>query len=293
MSNPQERRAALARRIRARELTVAPGVFDMISAKVADRAGFDALYMTGYGIAASHMGLPDAGLVSYSDMLGRAARICEAVRTPLIADADTGFGGLLNVHHTVRGYEAAGVAAIQIEDQEFPKKCGHAPGRRVVPLDDMLRKVEVAVEARDSDDFLIIARTDSRSSLGLDEAIRRGQGFSKAGADVVFIEAPESEDEFERIGREIDAPLLANMVEGGFSPVLPAETLARLGFAIAIYPGTGFLATAKMLENVYGHLKTNGSSIDLKAESLSIGEMHELMGFGEVWEFEKRWAKTE
>ncbi len=293
MSSHRERRAALARRIRARELTIAPGVFDMISAKVADRAGFDALYMTGYGIAASHMGLPDAGLVSYSDMLGRAARICEAVRTPLIADADTGFGGLLNVHHTVRGYEAAGVAAIQIEDQEFPKKCGHAPGRRVVPLDDMLRKVEVAVEARDSDDFLVIARTDSRSSLGLDEAIRRGQAFSKAGADVVFIEAPESEPEFERIAREIDAPLLANMVEGGFSPILPAQTLARLGFAIAIYPGTGFLATAKMLENVYGHLKTNGSSIDLKAESLSIGEMHELMGFGEVWEFEKRWAKTE
>ena len=293
MSNPQERRAALARRIRDRNLTIAPGVFDMISAKVADRAGFDALYMTGYGIAASHMGLPDAGLVSYSDMLGRAARICEAVRSPLIADADTGFGGLLNVRHTVRGYEAAGVAAIQIEDQEFPKKCGHAPGRRVVPLDDMLRKVEVAVEARDSDDFLVIARTDSRSSLGLDEAIRRGQGFAKAGADVVFIEAPESEDEFERIGREIDAPLLANMVEGGFSPVLPAQTLARLGFAIAIYPGTGFLATAKTLEHVYAHLKANGSSVALETESFSINEMHELMGFGDVWEFEKRWAKTE
>ena len=290
MSNPQERRAALARRIRTRNLTIAPGVFDMISAKVADRAGFDALYMTGYGIAASHMGLPDAGLVSYSDMLGRAARICEAVRTPLIADADTGFGGLLNVRHTVRGYEAVGVAAIQIEDQEFPKKCGHAPGRRVVPLDDMLRKVEVAVEARDSDDFLIIARTDSRSSLGLDEAIRRGQGFAKAGADVVFIEAPESEDEFERIGREIDAPLLANMVEGGFSPVLPAETLARLGFAIAIYPGTGFLATAKTLEHVYGHLKTNGSSVALETESFSINEMHELMGFEDVWDFERRWS---
>ena len=290
MPNPKERRAALARRIRARELTIAPGVFDMISAKVADRAGFDALYMTGYGIAASHMGLPDAGLVSYSDMLGRAARICEAVRTPLIADADTGFGGLLNVRHTVRGYEAAGVAAIQIEDQEFPKKCGHAPGRRVVPLDDMLRKVEVAVEARASDDFLVIARTDSRSSLGLDEAIRRGRGFAKAGADVVFIEAPESEEEFARIGREVDAPLLANMVEGGFSPVLPAETLARLGFAIAIYPGTGFLATAKTLEHVYGHLKTNGSSVALKTDSYSIGEMHELMGFDDVREFEKRWS---
>ena len=290
MTSHRERRAALARRIRSRELTIAPGVFDMISARVADRAGFDALYMTGYGIAASHMGLPDAGLVSYADMVGRAARICAATRTPLIADADTGFGGLLNVRHTVRGYEAAGVAAIQIEDQEFPKKCGHAPGRRVVPLDDMLRKVEVAVEARDSDDFLVIARTDSRTSLGLDEAIRRGQGFARAGADVVFIEAPESEEEFERIGREIDAPLLANMVEGGFSPVLPAQTLSRLGFAIAIYPGTGFLATAKTLEDVYGHLKSNGSSIDLDAGSFSIGEMHELMGFGEVWEFEKRWS---
>ena len=290
MSGDRDRRSALARRIRARELTVAPGVFDMISAKVADRAGFHALYMTGYGIAASHMGLPDAGLVSYSDMLGRAARICEATRTPLIADADTGFGGLLNVRHTVRGYEAAGVAAIQIEDQEFPKKCGHAPGRRVVPLDDMLRKIEVAVEARDSDDFLVIARTDSRGPLGLDEAIRRGRAFSKAGADVVFIEAPESREEFERIGREVDAPLLANMVEGGFSPVLPAETLARLGFAIAIYPGTGFLAVAKTLEDVYGHLRTNGSSIDLGTGSISIGEMHELMGFEEVWEFEKRWS---
>ena len=290
MSSHRDRRAALARRIRARELTIAPGVFDMISARVADRAGFDALYMTGYGIAASHMGLPDAGLVSYSDMLGRAARICEGTRTPLIADADTGFGGLLNVRHTVRGYEAAGVAAIQIEDQELPKKCGHAPGRRVVPLDDMVRKVEVAVDARESDDFLIVARTDSRSSLGLDEAIRRGQAFASAGADVVFIEAPESEEEFERIGREIEAPLLANMVEGGFSPVVPAETLARLGFAVAIYPGTGFLAAAKTLEAVYGHLKATGSSIDVEAAGLSIGEMHELMGFGEVWEFERRWA---
>ena len=293
MTDARDRRATLARRVRARELAIAPGVFDMISAKVADRAGFDALYMTGYGIAASHMGLPDAGLVGYSEMVGRAARICEATTTPLIADADTGFGGLLNVRHTVRGYEAAGVAAIQIEDQEFPKKCGHAPGRRVVPLDEMLRKVQVAVEARESDDFLVVARTDSRSSLGLDEAIRRGQAFSGAGADVVFIEAPESVEEFERIGREVDAPLLANMVEGGFSPVLRAETLARLGFAIAIYPGTGFLAAAKTLENVYGHLKANGSSIELQAEALSIGEMHDLMGFGEVWEFEKRWVATD
>ena len=293
MAGVQERRRALARRIRARELTVAPGVFDMISAKVADRSGFDALYMTGYGIAASHMGLPDAGLVSYSEMAARAARICEATRTPLIADADTGFGGLLNVRHTVRGYEAAGVAAIQIEDQEFPKKCGHAPGRRVVPLDEMLRKIEVAAEARGSGDFLIVARTDSRGSLGLDEAIRRGRAFSRAGADVVFIESPESEEEFERIGQEIDAPLLANMVEGGFSPILPAQTLARLGFTIALYPGTGFLTVAKALQDVYGHLQSSRSSLGLPVETFSIGEMHDLMGFGAVWEFEKRWGTAE
>ena len=293
MTGVQERRRALARRIRARELTVAPGVFDMISAKVADRSGFDALYMTGYGIAASHMGLPDAGLVSYSEMAARAARICEATRTPLIADADTGFGGLLNVRHTVRGYEAAGVAAIQIEDQEFPKKCGHAPGRRVVPLDEMLRKIEVAAEARGSDDFLIVARTDSRGSLGLDEAIRRGRAFSRAGADVVFIESPESEEEFERIGQEVDAPLLANMVEGGFSPILPAQTLDRLGFTIALYPGTGFLTVAKALQDVYGHLQSSRSSLGLPVETFSIGEMHDLMGFGAVWEFEKRWGAAE
>ena len=293
MSTDRDRRAALARRIRARELTIVPGVFDMISARVADRADFDALYMTGYGIAASHMGLPDAGLVGYSEMAGRAARICEVTRTPLIADADTGFGGLLNVRHTARGYEAAGVAAIQIEDQEFPKKCGHAPDRGVVPLGEMLRKIEVAVEARGSDDFLVVARTDSRASLGLDEAIRRGQAFSRAGADVVFIESPESEEEFERIGQEIDAPLLANMVEGGFSPVLPAQILARFGFTIVLYPGTGFLAMAKTLQGVYGHLKGMGSSLGLPAEALPIGEMHELMGFGEVWEFEKRWGKAE
>ena len=293
MTGVQERRRALARRIRARELTVAPGVFDMISAKVADRSGFDALYMTGYGIAASHMGLPDAGLVSYSEMVARAARICEATRTPLIADADTGFGGLLNVRHTVRGYEAAGVAAIQIEDQEFPKKCGHAPGRRVVPLDEMLRKIEVAAEARGSGDFLIVARTDSRGSLGLDEAIRRGRAFSRAGADVVFIESPESEEEFERIGQEVDAPLLANMVEGGFSPILPAQTLDRLGFTIALYPGTGFLTVAKALQDVYGHLQSSRSSLGLPVETFSIGEMHDLMGFGAVWEFERRWGTAE
>ena len=164
-------RRGLAERVRARDLMVVPGVFDLVSARIADQTGFDALYMSGYGIAASHLGLPDAGLVSYADMLERARTIAAAVSVPLIADADTGFGGLLNVRHTVEGYEAAGVAAIQLEDQEFPKKCGHAAGRRVVGTADMVKKIEVAVESRTDDDLLIIGRTDARSSLGLDEAI--------------------------------------------------------------------------------------------------------------------------
>ena len=291
MTTPAEKRRRLAERIRARELTVAPGVFDMISTRVADRLGFPMLYMTGYGIAASHMGLPDAGLVTYTEMVERARRICEATETPVMADADTGYGGLLNVRHTVRGYERAGVACIQLEDQEFPKKCGHSPGRRVIALEDMVTKIRVAVDARESDDFLVAARTDARSSLGLDEAIRRGRAFVEAGADVVFIESPESEAEFERIASEVDAPLLANMVESGYSPVLSAETLRRLGFTIAIYPATGFAATAAVLERVYGHIHETGSSLELPVPLFEIGKMHELMGFQSVWDFEKQWTE--
>ena len=185
----------------------APGVFDMISTLVADRMGFPALYVTGYGVSASHLGLPDAGLMTYTDMHDRVSRIAGAASTPVIADADTGYGGLLNVRHTVRGYEAAGVSAIQIEDQEYPKKCGHTLGRRVIPLDDMVSKIRVAVDSRSSADFLIIARTDSRTSLGLDEALRRAEAFEAAGADIIFVESPESEDEMRRDqcrGRQAD-----------------------------------------------------------------------------------------
>ena len=209
----------------AGEFILAPGVFEMFSARIADRMGFKALYMTGYGISGSHLGLADAGLVTYRDMVERARTIAQGTATPLIADADTGFGGLLNVRETVRGYEAAGVQAIQIEDQEMPKKCGHTPNRRVVPLEDAVKRVEVALAARKSDDFLIVARTDARTGLGLDEAIRRARAFAKAGADILFVEAPESEAEFAQIGAELggEAKLLANMVPTGRSPMLPAR----------------------------------------------------------------------
>jgi 2-methylisocitrate lyase-like PEP mutase family enzyme len=286
-----DKRKALATRVRARELSTAPGVFDMISLRIADSQGHPALYMTGYGTVASYLGLPDAGLASYADMLNRATAMAAGSNTPLIADCDTGYGGLLNVAHTVRGFEAAGVAAIQIEDQEFPKKCGHTPGRRVIAEADMVEKVRVACDAREDPNLLIIARTDSRTALGLDEAIARALAYRDAGADVLFVEAPESADEFAAIAAAIDAPLLANMVEGGRSPILGPAILQRLGFALAIYPGTGFTAAAAALEQAYRCIRETGSSAALDVPLYPVAEMHELMGFEAVWEFEKKWAK--
>jgi 2-methylisocitrate lyase-like PEP mutase family enzyme len=278
--------------VRERRFVVAPGVFDLISAKIADGMGFDALYATGFGTVASTLGVADVGIATYSDMVSRFGQMAQSIKTPLIADADTGYGGLLNVRQTVRGYEAAGVTAIQIEDQESPKKCGHTPGRLVIPADEMVLKIEVAIEARQSVDFLVIARTDARTSLGLDEAIRRGQLYAKAGADVVFVESPESEEELRRIGQEIDAPLLANMVEGGRTPIVPAHRLAALGFAIAIYPAVGFLAAAAALERVYAHLLRQGDSTELPStETYVFGRICELLGFPDAWEFERRWSK--
>ena len=282
----------LAERVRTRTLTIAPGVYDMISARIADELGFDAIYMTGYGVTASHLGLPDAGLASYTEMKSRAQMIATGTSTPLIADADTGYGGLLNVQRTVRGYEAAGVAAIQLEDQEFPKKCGHTEGRRVISLEDMVRKIEVAVASREDPNFLIIARTDSRTSLGLDEALRRADAYRAAGADILFVESPEDEAEFERIGKSIDAPLLANMVESGRSPLLNAERLAELGFTIALYPGTAFMAAAHTLSKVYSHLRVHGTSLDLEQPLNTLSQMNKTMGFDSVWEFEKKWSGT-
>ena len=181
----------LVTRLKEPGLITVPGIFDLVSAKIAETFGFDALYMTGFGVVASHLGLPDAGLASYADMVDRLRRMVETVATPIIADGDTGYGGLLNVDFAVRGYEKAGAAAIQIEDQEFPKKCGHTPQRRVVPLEDASRRIRVAREARSSSRFLIVARTDARTAHGLDEALRRGEAFLKAGADILFIESPK------------------------------------------------------------------------------------------------------
>jgi 2-methylisocitrate lyase-like PEP mutase family enzyme len=269
------------------ELIVAPGIFDGISARMADPYGFDMLYMTGYGTVASHLGVPDAGIASYTDMVSRVQVMADVVTTPFIADGDTGYGGLLNVQHTVRGYEKAGAAGIQIEDQEFPKKCGHTPGRKVIPLEDMVQKIQVAVETRDSSDFLIVTRTDARTGLGLDEALRRGEAFAKAGADVLFIESPESEEEMAKICSSFDLPLLVNVVDGGSTPVLSKQDYIDLGYQIAIYPGTGFMAVAHALHSVYGTLKKTGASLNLDVPLRDFMTFSKDMGFQDVWDFDK------
>jgi 2,3-dimethylmalate lyase len=285
--------SALRERLNQPGLVVAPGVFDMVSLRLADSFGFDALYMTGYGTVASHMGLPDAGLATYSDMVGRVTAMAGMARTPLIADADTGYGGLLNMRHTIRGYEAAGACAIQLEDQEFPKKCGHTPGRRVIPTADMVRKIQVAVDSRESKDFLIIARTDARTTLGLDEALRRAEAYAKAGADILFVESPETEEEMRRIGQSFDLPLVANMVEKGRTPVLTRPELETLGYKIAIFPVTALLAGVQAMTQVYQQFKDTGSSAKGSTSLYDFADLTKLMGFEDVWAFEKRYAETD
>ena len=282
----EQRRAEFRACLRKDHLVVAPGVYEMVSAKMADSMGFEALYMTGYGTVASYLGLPDAGLASYTDMVNRVAQYASITDTPLICDGDTGYGGLLNVMHTVRGYEAAGACAIQLEDQEFPKKCGHMPGRRVVAVQDMVAKIKVAVETRNDPNFLVIARTDARTTLGLDEALRRAEAYARAGADLLFVESPESIEEMERIGRSFDLPLVANMVEGGSTPVLGAAELSRIGYGLAIYPSAAFLAAGAAIRSVYQTLRSTGSSVGAQVPLHDFQQFSAMMGFDWVAEFD-------
>lgn len=276
-----------------KDFIVAPGIFDMISMKVAERLGFDCLYMTGYGTVASYLGLPDAGLATYTDMANRVAAFCGGTSLPVVCDGDTGYGGLLNVAHTIEGYMRAGATAIQLEDQEFPKKCGHTKGRRVIPAADMVNKIRVAVDTRgDNRDFLIIARTDARSSLGLDEALRRADDYLSAGADILFVESPESHDELAAIGRRFDVPLIANIVEGGRTPQPTAQELKDMGFAMAIHPALGFLAMGQALEAAYSHLKKTGDSIDYTTIA-DFTDFSKLIGFQKVWDFDDKYRNLE
>jgi carboxyvinyl-carboxyphosphonate phosphorylmutase len=279
--------------LRAGQLVRVPGAYDALSARIVEQAGFPAIYMTGFGATAARLGQPDIGLLTQTEMCTHARDMVRAVKVPVIADADTGYGGLLNVQHTVRGYEAAGAVAIQLEDQEFPKKCGHMLGRRVVAAEDMAAKIRVAVDARSDRDFLIIARTDARTVHGLDEALRRAEIYLRAGADILFVESPESVEEMARIGRTFDVPLVANMVEGGRTPILSAAELERVGYRLAIFPALGFLAAGAALTSAYGELKDKGSSADLATPLYPFKDFSALMGFDWIAEFDRKYRGIE
>ncbi|MGB8407716.1 MAG: isocitrate lyase/PEP mutase family protein [Mycobacterium sp.] len=257
MTTPRKTLRAL---LRSGELIVAPGIFDGISAQLAKRTGHRAAYLTGAGVAASGFGLPDIGLVTQTEMAERARMLVDALGdVPLIADADTGYGAPLNVVRTVQLYDRAGVAAIQLEDQAFPKKCGHLPDKQVVSATSFEQTLAAALDTRSDDDLLIVARTDALAPLGIDEAIERANRYAAAGADVIFIEAPPGADDIERIAREVEAPLLINLVLGGLTPIESAARLQELGYAIAIHPGNVLArAVYAMLD---GLCELNGSSI--------------------------------
>ena len=275
--------------LRSGELVVAPGVFDGFSTMMARELPFDAIYMGGYCVAASRYGLPDAGLVGLSEMADAVRLITSLTDKPLIADADTGYGGLLNVKHTVRTYEAAGAAAIQIEDQEMPKKCGHTRGKRVIAEHEMVAKISVALEARRNPDFVVIARTDSLATHGLDEAIKRCRAYRAAGADIVFIDALDSVDAIERAGGELGGGLMINITPAKefMTPQVSRDRLQELGYSIAIYPGMFAGAMLGAAEKAARYFQQHGLLDPDCGPSIST---HRLVGFETIWADEERWA---
>ncbi|MFN3424825.1 MAG: oxaloacetate decarboxylase [Novosphingobium meiothermophilum] len=285
MANP-----ILREKLNAGRFFVVPGIQDMIAAVIANKVGFDIVYGTGYWLTASAWGLPDAGIATYTEMRNRMETLARTSNAAVIADGDTGYGGLLNVHHTVRGYEASGVTAIQIEDQEFPKKCGHTPFKRLISTEDMVEKIKVAIDARSSEDFVVIARTDARESEGLDGVLRRLEAYSKAGADVLFPEALHSEEEMRKACGVLDKPCMANMSNHGKTPVPPAEVLAEIGYAYAIYPSLTSLAACAAMERVLRDLKDKG--IGQPDGLFDFSEFCSLIGFEDVWAFERKWGKA-
>ena len=285
LSNTENRTARLHRLIAAPEIVVAPGAFDCITARLVDTAGFPAVYITGSGVSMSALGAPDVGLMSYGEILDRVQRIADVVSIPVLADADTGFGGPLNIMRTVRDFERAGVSAIQIEDQAWPKKCGHEPGRVIVPAAEMVGRIKAAVDAR-TDGIAIIARTDARSTEGLDAAIERSNLYAEAGAAILFLESPESEAELETLNRQLTKPTLANMVEGGRTPVLPYPQLQDIGFSVAIFPNSLTRLLGRTGALLMAELKRAGTTAGMA------GSMLDHTGLWDLFD-NKRWRDLE
>jgi 2,3-dimethylmalate lyase len=272
---------------------VVPACFDMVSAKLIERAGFEAVYLSGYGHAASHLGLPDAGLITFTEMLERLRHLVHSVGIPVLADGDTGFGGVINLRRAIQEYESAGAQAMQIEDQEIPKKCGHTPGKRVVSGNEMVKKIEAAIASRRNDDFLIIARTDALSVAGIDEAIRRGRLYQSAGADIIFIESPTTVDQIKRIAGSFEKPLMLNQIENGKTPLLSVKELKTLGYKIVAYALTALMASVKAMQRTLATLRREGSSQPYLHDIATFEELDELLGFPEVraWERRFRWEE--
>ena len=294
MSEDWERGSAGAR-LRALlgrdEPTLAPGAFDALSARVVAAAGFDAVYMTGFGTSAALLGQPDVGLLTQTEMVENAHRMAEAVSIPLIADADTGYGNPLNVRRTVREYEAAGVAAIHIEDQVSPKKCGHMDRKRVIPVDEMAAKIRAAVEARRDPDFLIIARTDARAMEGLESALARAERYREAGADLLFVEAPQSVEEVEAVAARLrGAPLLYNWAEQGKTPPLSYERLRGMGFQLIIFPISLLLTATQAMRAAAAQIRAAGSPLPLLESLPTFQEFTDFVGLPEVKEIERRYG---
>ena len=270
-------------------LLVAPGCFDGLSARLVEEAGFEAAYLSGGALARS-MGIPDIGLVTMSEVIERAAQVVAAVKIPVIADADTGYGNAVNLVRSVREFERTGVAAIHIEDQITPKRCGHLDGKEVIPLPEMENKLQAALASRNDPDFLIIARTDARGVHGFDDAINRGRAFAKLGVDAIFVEAPQSEAELEEIPRALpDVPLLVNVFKGGKTPMLPVERLQQMGYRIAIYPSETQRAAIHAMRQALGLLKREGTTEKMDDALTTFKERDKVVGLDEWQRLEKQY----
>jgi len=271
-----------------KEILVAPGAHDALTAKIIEKVGFEAVYFTGYGQAASHLGTADIGLLTMTEMVARVRNFVMAVDIPVIADGDTGFGNAMNVMRTISEYEAAGAAAMQLEDQVAPKKCGHMIGRQVIHIEEMVGKIRAAVAARKDPDFVIIARTDARTPHGIEEAIKRGKAYEEAGADVLFIESPESVEEMHMITSSFTVPVLANMVEGGRTPLYKAQELQEMGYNLVIFPTASTYITAQAIFKLMNELKTTGTTEHIMEQMIPFTEFNDLIGLPAVREIEKK-----
>ncbi len=272
------------------KIIVLPGVFDALSAKIAEHVGFEAMFQTGYGSSAALLGMPDFGLLNSGETVDNAMRIIRAVRVPVLVDADTGYGNPLNVWRLVRDLERLGAAGIFLEDQVWPKRCGHMVGKGVIPRDEYIPKLKAALEARRSKDFIIVARTDARAPVGLEEAIERGKAYRKAGADVIFVEAPRSVEELKKVADEIDAPLVANMIEGGATPNLSASELLRIGYRIAVFPLSAIYSATFAMRQVLTELKNTGTTKEGRNIMVTFKDFNQFMDLDRFRDLEKRYG---